>query len=140
MVKAIKEFDMIKDGEKVAVGLSGGKDSLALLLALKNYQQFSEEKFDLIAITIDQSGGRQNFDDLKKFCKETQFLIITHRKGTMEAGDSVYGVTMEENGVSKLLSIKAEENLRYSPPFSSFKTQSAAPVPRKRTAIPSSGA
>ena len=43
---------------------------------------------------------------LKKFAKETQFLVITHRKGTMEAADTVYGVTMEENGISKLLSMK----------------------------------
>ena len=43
---------------------------------------------------------------LKKFSKDTQFLVITHRKGTMEAADTVYGVTMEENGISKLLSIK----------------------------------
>jgi len=43
---------------------------------------------------------------LKKFAKETQFLVITHRKGTMEAADTVYGVTMEEKGISKLLSMK----------------------------------
>ena len=43
---------------------------------------------------------------LKKFSKDTQFLVITHRKGTMEAADTVYGVTMEENGISKLLSMK----------------------------------
>ena len=43
---------------------------------------------------------------LKKFSKNTQFLVITHRKGTMEAADTVYGVTMEENGISKLLSMK----------------------------------
>ena len=42
---------------------------------------------------------------LKKFSSKTQFLVITHRKGTMEAAMTVYGVTMEENGVSKLLSI-----------------------------------
>ena len=46
------------------------------------------------------------YDDLKKFTKDTQFLVITHRKGTMEAADTVYGVTMEENGISKLLSMK----------------------------------
>ena len=45
-------------------------------------------------------------DYLKKFTKETQFLVITHRKGTMEAADTVYGITMEENGISKLLSMK----------------------------------
>ena len=43
---------------------------------------------------------------LKKFSKDTQFLVITHRKGTMEAADTVYGITMEENGISKLLSMK----------------------------------
>ena len=43
---------------------------------------------------------------LKKFSKNTQFLVITHRKGSMEAADTVYGVTMEESGISKLLSMK----------------------------------
>ena len=43
---------------------------------------------------------------LKKFTEHTQFLVITHRKGTMEAADTVYGVTMEESGISKLLSMK----------------------------------
>ena len=43
---------------------------------------------------------------LKKFTEYTQFLVITHRKGTMEAADTVYGVTMEESGISKLLSMK----------------------------------
>ena len=47
-VKAICDYDMIKDGDKIAVGLSGGKDSVTLLHILKNYQMFSPEKFDLI--------------------------------------------------------------------------------------------
>ena len=47
--------------------------------------------------------------DLKKFTEHTQFLVITHRKGTMEAADSVYGVTMEESGISKLLSMKLKQ-------------------------------
>ena len=42
---------------------------------------------------------------LKNFAKDTQFLVITHRKGTMEAANTVYGITMEENGISKLLSL-----------------------------------
>lgn len=46
---------------------------------------------------------------LKKFTEHTQFLVITHRKGTMEAADSVYGVTMEESGISKLLSMKLKQ-------------------------------
>ena len=43
---------------------------------------------------------------LKKFSEKSQFLVITHRKGTMEAADTVYGITMEEKGISKLLSMK----------------------------------
>ena len=48
--QAIKEFNMIEENDKIAVGLSGGKDSLTLLHILKSYQRFSPEKFDLIAI------------------------------------------------------------------------------------------
>ena len=58
------------------------------------------EKFDL-----EYYGGL----DLKKFSEGTQFLVITHRKGTMEVADTVYGVTMEENGISKLLSMKLSQ-------------------------------
>ena len=50
--KAIQDFDMIQENDKVAVGLSGGKDSLTLLHILKNYQRFSPNKFELIAITL----------------------------------------------------------------------------------------
>ena len=46
---------------------------------------------------------------LKKYSHETQFIVITHRKGTMEEADVLYGVTMQESGVSKLVSVKLEE-------------------------------
>lgn len=52
---------------------------------------------------------------LKEFSRETQFIVITHRKGTMEEADVLYGVTMQESGVSKLVSVRleeAEENLQ----------------------------
>lgn len=54
--QAIKDFDMIQENDKIAVGLSGGKDSLTLLHILKNYQRFSPQKFDLIAITLNMDG------------------------------------------------------------------------------------
>ena len=50
MRKAIEEFHMIDEGDKIAVALSGGKDSITLLMALKNLQRFYPKKFDLIAI------------------------------------------------------------------------------------------
>lgn len=67
--KAITDYDMIKDNDKVCVGLSGGKDSLVLLSTLKAYQRFSPQKFDLMAITIDLGFGG-DFSHLKKFCSD----------------------------------------------------------------------
>ena len=61
---------------------------------------------DEIEAALDDVNVYRFADYLKKFSKQTQFLVITHRKGTMEAADTVYGVTMEENGISKLLSMK----------------------------------
>ena len=65
--KAIQDFDMIQENDKIAVGLSGGKDSLTLLHILKNYQRFSPQKFELIAITLNP-GGVDN-SPLYKLCK-----------------------------------------------------------------------
>lgn len=65
--RAITDYKMINDGDKVAVGLSGGKDSLVLLTALKAYQRFSPQKFDLMAITIDL-GLKADFSRLIEYC------------------------------------------------------------------------
>ena len=66
--QAIKDFNMIEENDKIAVGLSGGKDSLTLLHILKSYQRFSPEKFELIAITLNP-GGVDNAP-LHKLCKD----------------------------------------------------------------------
>ena len=89
--------------------LSGGEKAftaIALLFAILKINPAPFCILDEIEAALDDVNVYRFAEYLKKFCKETQFLVITHRKGTMEAGDSVYGVTMEENGVSKLLSIK----------------------------------
>ena len=89
--------------------LSGGErafTAIALLFAILKINPSPFCVLDEIEAALDDVNVYRFADYLKKFSKETQFLVITHRKGTMEAADTVYGVTMEESGISKLLSMK----------------------------------
>ena len=89
--------------------LSGGErafTAIALLFAILKMTPAPFCILDEIEAALDDVNVYRYAEFLKKFSKETQFLIITHRKGTMEAANTVYGVTMEENGISKLLSMK----------------------------------
>ncbi len=89
--------------------LSGGEKAftaIALLFAILRINPAPFCILDEIEAALDDVNVYRYADYLKKFSKETQFLVITHRKGTMEAADTVYGITMEENGISKLLSMK----------------------------------
>ena len=88
--------------------LSGGERALtaiALLFAILKINPAPFCILDEIEAALDDVNVYRYADFLKKFSKTTQFLIITHRKGTMEAANTVYGITMEENGISKILSI-----------------------------------
>ena len=88
--------------------LSGGErafTAIALLFAILKINPAPFCILDEIEAALDDVNVYRFADYLKKFGKETQFLVITHRKGTMEAADTVYGITMEEKGISKLLSI-----------------------------------
>lgn len=89
--------------------LSGGErafTAIALLFAILRINPAPFCVLDEIEAALDDVNVYRFAEYLKKFSKDTQFLVITHRKGTMEAADTVYGVTMEENGISKLLSMK----------------------------------
>lgn len=89
--------------------LSGGErafTAIALLFAILKINPAPFCILDEIEAALDDVNVYRYAEYLKKFSSETQFLVITHRKGTMEAADTVYGVTMEENGISKLLSMK----------------------------------
>lgn len=89
--------------------LSGGEKAftaIALLFAILKINPSPFCVLDEIEAALDDVNVFRYAEYLKKFTKHTQFLVITHRKGTMEASDTVYGVTMEENGISKLLSMK----------------------------------
>lgn len=89
--------------------LSGGEKAFTAIALLFGILKINPSPFcvlDEIEAALDDVNVFRFADYLKKFTKTTQFLVITHRKGTMEVADTVYGVTMEEKGVSKLLSMK----------------------------------
>ena len=91
------------------LSLSGGErafTAIALLFAILKMNPAPFCVLDEIEAALDDVNVYRYAEFLKKFSPDTQFLVITHRKGTMEAADTVYGVTMEEKGISKLLSIK----------------------------------
>ena len=95
--------------------MSGGERALtviALLFALLSYQPAPFCVLDEIDAALDDANIQRFANFLRDYAANTQFIIITHRKGTMESADIMYGVTMEESGVSKLLSVKinAKEN------------------------------
>lgn len=89
--------------------LSGGErafTAIALLFAILKINPAPFCVLDEIEAALDDVNVYRFAEYLRKFSKASQFLVITHRKGTMEAADTVYGITMEEKGISKLLSMK----------------------------------
>jgi len=91
--------------------LSGGQKSLtsiALLFAILKVRTVPFCILDEVEAALDEANVARYASYLKAFSKETQFIVITHRKGTMEKADVLYGVTMQERGVTKLVSVRME--------------------------------
>ena len=89
--------------------LSGGEKALtaiALLFAIQNLKPSPFCLLDEIEAALDDSNVKRYAKYLHKLTKNTQFIVITHRKGTMEAADALYGITMQEKGISTLVSVK----------------------------------
>ena len=78
--RCIEDYDMVEAGETIAVGVSGGKDSVALLCALANLRRFYPKRFELIAVTLDMGFEGMDFDPVKKLCAELGVPHILRRK------------------------------------------------------------
>jgi chromosome segregation protein len=92
--------------------LSGGERALtaiALLFAILKVRPVPFCVLDEVEAALDDANVDRYANYLTKFSKETQFIVVTHRKGTMEKADVLYGVTMQESGISKLVSVRLEE-------------------------------
>lgn len=96
MRKGITQYQLIRDGDKIAVGVSGGKDSVTLLKLLAEYRRFSPEKFDLIAISIDLNfpQAKTDFTPIKELCES---LNVEYHVEKTDIGTIVFDVRKESN-------------------------------------------
>ncbi|MGM9924163.1 MAG: chromosome segregation protein SMC [Bacillus sp. (in: firmicutes)] len=92
--------------------LSGGERALtaiALLFSILIVRPVPFCVLDEVEAALDEANVHRFSEYLKKFSSKTQFIVITHRKGTMESADVLYGITMQESGVSKLVSVRLDD-------------------------------
>lgn len=99
MRKGVEKYKMIKDGDKIAVGISGGKDSVTLLKLLAEFKRFSPYKFDLVAISIDLNfkESPMDFSPIQKLCDELGVLYVVEKT---DIGEIVFDLRKETNPCS----------------------------------------
>ena len=91
--QAVDEYQMIQEGDHIAVGISGGKDSLTLLYALANLQKFYPRAFTLTAVTVDLGYKNFHLDGIQKLCRELDisYHIVSTQIGSMVTSDTLEG-------------------------------------------------
>lgn len=92
--KCIDTYRLIDDGDRIALGISGGKDSLSLLVALKQLQRFYPKKFDLVGITVDLNMGNLDLVPVRAMCEE---LGVEYHVIDTNIGEVLYDVRQETN-------------------------------------------
>lgn len=95
--RAIEDYQMIQDGDKIAIGLSGGKDSLTLLYSLYYLKKFYPKKFDIMAITIHPGSDTFRTDELEKLCQELEIEYIVYHSAIAQV---VFDIRKEKNPCS----------------------------------------
>lgn len=95
--KAIDDYEMINEGDKIAIGISGGKDSLTLLYALSGMRRFYPKKYELAAISVDLGLGIQNMDKIKELCDSLEVPFYIEKT---EIGNIVFDIRKEKNPCS----------------------------------------
>ena len=101
--KAVDDYNMIENGDKIAVGLSGGKDSNTLLMGLKALQRFYEKKFEVIAISINPGFDFFNSDFLKNTCEKIGVQFVEEKTHIKEI---VFDIRNEKNPCSLCANFK----------------------------------
>ena len=100
--KKIQSLNLMSGGEKAL-------SALALLFSIIRVKTIPFVILDEVEAALDEANVKRFGDYLNRFDKNSQFIVVTHRKGTMAAADSIYGVTMQESGVSKIVSVKLKD-------------------------------
>ena len=100
--KKIQSLNLMSGGEKAL-------SALALLFSIIRVKTIPFVILDEVEAALDEANVKRFGDYLNRFDKDSQFIVVTHRKGTMAAADSIYGVTMQETGVSQIVSVKLKD-------------------------------
>jgi len=101
--RAIQDYDMIEDGDKIAIGVSGGKDSMTLLTTLRQLQNFYPKKFELEAITLTMGIGNADFTPVAEYCRQ---IGVNYTVEETQIGKIIFEIRQEQNPCSMCANLR----------------------------------